>query len=72
MIEVLGVLASIIVFISFTQNKEVRIRLINIIGAMLFVVYGIIIGAWSVALVNGGLIILHVYKLVKLKKYPTR
>ena len=67
MIEVLGTLASVVVLISFTQNKEVTIRLINIIGSIMFVVYGLLLNAWSIVLLDGALIILHIYKLIKLK-----
>lgn len=67
MIELLGTLASVVVLISFTQNKEINIRLINIIGCIMFIVYGILIKAWSVALLDGSLLILHIYKLIRLK-----
>lgn len=65
MIEILGTIASLFVFVSFIFNDEKTMRLINIIGCVLFVIYGIIIISWSVILVNGGLIILHIYKLIK-------
>ena len=66
--EVLGTIASIMVLISFLMKSEERIRAINIIGALIFVVYGIGIGAFSVWFLNGSLCLVHVYRLHKLKK----
>lgn len=66
MYEVLGVLASLIVLLSFVMNGESKIRIINIVGALLFVIYGLLINAFSVWFLNGALLIVHIYKLIKL------
>lgn len=62
-VEALGLAASLAVFLSFLFNKEVVIRIVNIVGAILFVVYGILIDALSIWVVNGGLILVHLWKL---------
>ena len=64
--EILGTLASVIVLISFLMKGEVKIRLVNILGALLFVIYGININAFSVWFLNGSLLIVHILKLRKL------
>lgn len=66
--EVLGTIASIIVLISFLMKDERGIRKVNIIGALVFVIYGIGISAFSVWFLNGALFIIHIYKLIKMKK----
>lgn len=63
--EIIGILASIVVLISFLFNNEKRIRMINIVGAILFVIYGILINAFSVWFLNGALILIHIYYLMK-------
>lgn len=63
--EILGTIASIIVLISFIMKGERNIRLVNIIGAVCFVVYGIMINAFSVWFLNGALTLIHIYKLLK-------
>lgn len=68
MYEAIGVVASVIVLISFALNGEKKIRIINIIGALLFVIYGIFINAFSVWFLNGALVLVHTYKLIKLNK----
>lgn len=67
-VEVIGLLATTLVLISFLFTGEKQIRVINIIGAAIFVVYGLILQALSVWLMNGILIIVHLYKLYKLNK----
>ena len=63
--EIIGILASIIVLISFLFNNEKRIRMINIIGAILFVIYGISTNSISVLFLNGTLILIHIYYLIR-------
>lgn len=65
--EIIGTIASIIVLLSFIISGEKQIRLINIIGALVFVIYGLLINAFSVWFLNGALMIIHFYKLCKLK-----
>lgn len=61
--ESIGILASIIVLISFIARGENKIRIINIIGALVFVIYGLLINAFSVWFLNGMLVIIHLYKI---------
>ena len=63
--EELGTLASIIVLISFLCKSERKIRIINVVGALLFVVYGALNGSFAVWFLNGALILIHLYKLLK-------
>lgn len=67
-IEVLGTIASILVLVSFMMKDEKTIRSVNIIGAIIFVVYGICINAFSVWFLNGALCLVHTYRLLKLNK----
>lgn len=66
--EEIGTIASIIVLISFLCKSERKIRIINIIGALLFVIYGAFIGSFAVWFLNGALILIHLYKLLKNEK----
>ena len=40
LIEVVGYLASIVVLCSFTMKEVKKLRLVNMVGCLLFVVYG--------------------------------
>lgn len=63
--EIIGITGTIFVLLSFLMKELKRVRIVNIIGAALFVVYGIIIGALSTWLLNGVLIIIHLYYLYR-------
>ena len=61
--ELIGLLGTIFVLLSFIQNDEKRIRKINILGAVLFVCYGLITKTYSTAFLNLCLCIIHIIKL---------
>lgn len=63
--ELIGIFATIFVLVSFLMKGEKLIRIINILGAILFVIYGAFIGSVSVWLLNGCLILIHIVKLKK-------
>ena len=65
MVEILGILASCFVLVSFILRGEKKIRTVNIAGATLFVIYGILIRSFSTYFLNGMLICVHIYYLVK-------
>ena len=67
-IEYVGYLASIIIAISLMMTSIIRLRIINSIGCFLFVVYGIYVGVYPVAIANGVIIIINIYNLYKLYK----
>lgn len=66
--EWLGLLAAALVLVSFLMKDERTIRLVNIVGATVFVVYGLLIHSGSVWLMNGALVAVHVVKLTKAKR----
>ena len=67
-VELIGLIATRCIFISFTQSKTSRIRIINMIGSVLFVVYGCLIGSISVWLLNAACFVLNLYKIIKEKR----
>ena len=68
MIEIIGIIATLLVLSSFLATGEKKIRTINIFGAIIFVIYGLLLNAISVWLLNGLLIFIHIYYLNKLRK----
>ena len=56
--EGVGILASAFVLISFLFSNERKTRIINIVGAAIFVVY-------ATSVMNGALIVVHIVKLTK-------
>ncbi|OOF89583.1 hypothetical protein BKG94_00915 [Rodentibacter ratti] len=67
-IELLGYIATFFVAASFLFKSIVHLRIVNSIGAVLFVIYGMIIDAYPVAVLNGFLVCVNLYQLYRLKK----
>ena len=65
--EIIGILGTLFIIFAFMQNNEVKIRVLDSIGAILFIIYGVSIGSLSTILLNGILIAVQLYKLAKIK-----
>lgn len=64
--EWVGYLALVVVAISLMMSNIKKLRWWNLIGAALFVAYGVAIDAYPVALVNFFIVLIDIYYLVKL------
>ena len=67
-IELLDYLATFFVAASFLFKSIVHLRVVNAIGAVLFVIYSLIIKSYPVALLNAFLVFVNLYQLYRLKK----
>ncbi|HJR80592.1 MAG TPA: hypothetical protein VJ821_11000 [Anaerolineales bacterium] len=65
-IELIGYLGSILVAISLMMKSLLRLRIINLIGALFFTLYGILLGAYPVAFLNGIIVCIDLYYLVQM------
>lgn len=61
--ELIGIVGTIFVLISFLQKSEEKIRQVNIIGASFFIIYGITTKTYSTAVLNIALLFIHLTKL---------
>ncbi|ETI90196.1 YgjV family protein [Clostridium butyricum] len=68
LIEYVGYVASILIGISMFMKNIVKLRFINLIGCILFTIYGFIIKAYPVAVVNLIIAFTNIYYLYKLTK----
>ena len=65
-IEWIGYAASIMIGISMFMKDIVKLRFINLIGSLLFVIYGVIIKAYPVAIVNLVIVFVNIYYIYKI------
>ena len=65
-VEIVGYVASILVAISLMLTSILRLRVINLFGSILFTIYGVLIQAYPVALINAVIIFINLYHLSKL------
>ena len=63
--EWLGLLASTIILVSFLMTNQIKIRIINMVGCIVFVIYGLLLPTYSTAFMNGALFIVHIVFLTK-------
>jgi hypothetical protein len=61
--EIIGYMGSLLVAISLAMKSLQRLRIVNMIGAIFFIIYGLLIGALPVALLNLLTLVVNVYNL---------
>jgi hypothetical protein len=66
MIEMLGFAGSALIVVSLTMKSIARLRLIGIVGALAFVGYGVLLGAWPVVATNSVTFSIHAVHLRRL------
>ncbi|MCQ2376256.1 MAG: YgjV family protein [Salinivirgaceae bacterium] len=64
--SIIGYLASVLVLVSMLMKSVLKLRIFNVIGSFVFVVYGIAIGAYPVALLNFATAIVNIVQVIKL------
>ncbi len=65
-LELIGYLASVIIVISMMMSSLVKLRIVNLTGALLFSIYGFLIGALPVGILNGIVVFVNLYQLYRL------
>lgn len=65
-IEIIGYLGTAFVLASFMMSDIKKLRLVNIIGGLLWIVYGIVVGSSSIIVGNVLIVLIQGYKLYKL------
>lgn len=63
--ELIGYLGSALVLISFMMTSVVKLRLFNMVGSVITMIYGFMIQAYPTVLLNGVLLIINLVQLVR-------
>lgn len=66
-IELLGIIAGIIVLGSFISKEQKRIRIVNAIGSVVFIVYGVLITSYATIFLNGVMVLVQIVYLLRMK-----
>ncbi|KPP99137.1 MAG: Bacterial inner membrane protein [Bacteroidetes bacterium HLUCCA01] len=69
--EIIGYTASVLVAVSLMMSKVLTLRLVNMIGAATFSLYGYLIGSIPVAGMNGFIVLINLYYLVQMYRSKT-
>lgn len=78
--EIVGIVASLLILASMlfktsTFKQALWLRILNLLGSVMFIVYGLIIPAYSTAIVNFILVFVNIYHiciLVKARKNESK
>ena len=70
-VEIIGIIATLFIlasmcFKTLTFWGSFWLRVLNLIGSIIFVSYGILLPALSTAILNGALILINVFYLIKM------
>ncbi len=63
--ELIGYIGSALVLVSFMMSSVVKLRIVNIIGALVSLIYGILIQAYPTVALNGVLILINLVQLMR-------
>jgi len=65
--EWVGYLAMTVLLISFMMKNVIKLRIINSVGCLFFVIYGVMISQYPIVVTNLAIILINLYYLL-LKK----
>jgi hypothetical protein len=67
-LELIGWIGNVFVVISFLNNDTLKLRSYNLVGASLWLVYGIIAGSFSIIFLNIVVISIQTFKISQIIK----
>ena len=67
-IEIFGYIGTILVVVSMLMSSMVKLRIVSTVGSTVSGIYAMINGALPLVLMNGVIVIINIYNLIKLSK----
>jgi hypothetical protein len=67
-IEIIGYIAMTLVGISFLMKEIKALRMLNLLGASTFILYGVILSQPPIYILNIFIVLVNLYYLIKLNK----
>ena len=67
MIELFGYLGSFIVLVSFLMTSVLKLRIVNSVGSVIFMIYALIIHSYPTAIMNFCLVLINLHFLWKMR-----
>lgn len=65
LIEIFGYIGTLLVIISMMMTSITKLRIVNIIGSAITVIYSLIYNTWPIVVMNSCLIMINVFHLIK-------
>jgi len=70
--DYIGYIASGVVLLSFLMRKMLFLRIVNTIGCVFFIVYGILLGEAPIIITNAAIVLINIYYLSRTSKEAKR
>ena len=67
-IQLLGYFSTLLILISFLMTSVVKLRLLNLVGSIIFVVFAFLTKSYPTAIMNIGLCLINIYFLSRLAR----
>lgn len=67
-LDLFGYLGTALIFLSMMMTNMVKLRLVNMAGSLISMIYAILTQAWPVVVLNGGLILINTVQLIRAHK----
>lgn len=67
-IEIIGYIGSVLVAVSLSMKSVWKLRWINLFGSFFFAVYGFLISAWPIMVVNSYITVMNIWYLLDLSR----
>ncbi len=71
-LEIFGYIGTALVLLSMMMTSMNKLRIVNIAGNAVTMIYSIVVNAWPVVFLNGGIIIVNVIQLVRARVQNNR
>ena len=68
LIQGMGYFSTVLILISFLMTSVVKLRLFNLIGSIIFVIFAFLTKSYPTAIMNIGLCLINIYFLIRLAK----
>jgi hypothetical protein len=63
-IEIWGYISMVFVLLSMLMKDMKKLRIINSISCAMFIIYGVVLGAYPIVLLNALVILINLYRLI--------
>lgn len=67
-IQAMGYFSTVLILISFLMTSVVKLRLFNLIGSIIFVIFAFLTKSYPTAIMNIGLCLINIYFLIRLAR----
>lgn len=67
-LEIFGYIGTMLVLVSMMMSSLAKLRIINVFGSVISMIYSLLISAYPIVFLNLGISLINVYKLITEKK----